>query len=68
VINVQDRPRRANVIFAAEYIPMCPAHGIDMIEYSRRQLLIYFRCARKDCECTDKAPRKLFIASPHGRP
>ena len=64
MITVQDRPKRANVIFAPEYIPLCPVHNCDMISYSRRQTIVYYRCAIKTCECSDKVTRKVFVVAP----
>lgn len=68
MITVQDRPRRENVIYAPEYIPVCPVHEIDMIAYSRRQVMVYYKCSHRGCDCTDKVSRKLFIVAPPRQP
>jgi hypothetical protein len=56
------RPRRVNFVMLPEFIPICPAHRVDMIAYKSKRLLTYFRCPQDGCECRDKAARKLFSA------
>jgi len=57
----ENRPRRANIIIAPEYIPLCPVHGCDMVSYSRRRTIVYYHCAVKGCTCSDKVSRKVFV-------
>lgn len=61
IVVKEDRPRRANVVIAPEYIPLCPIHGCDMHAYSHRTSLAYYHCPLEGCRCTDKVSRKRFI-------
>lgn len=55
--------RKPNVLRGPAYIPYCPVHHVAMGDYSRRELVIFFKCPVEGCDCTDKSPRVNFYPS-----